>query len=81
MKHSRIIFTLLFLFAIALASRTPADDAVVELRFENHRFIPQTITVPANQPLKIKITNAAKRPSNSKASNSTVRRSLGPVSR
>jgi len=61
MMHSKIIFTLLFLFAIALASRTRADDAVVELRFENHRFIPQTITVPANQPLKIKITNASKK--------------------
>jgi len=33
---------------------------VVELRFENRRFIPQTITVPANQPFKIKITNSSK---------------------
>jgi hypothetical protein len=60
MKHSRIIITLLFLFAIALARRAQADDAVVELRFENRRFIPQTITVPANQPFKIKITNSSK---------------------
>lgn len=60
MNHSRIIFTLLFLFAIALASRAQADDAVVELRFENRRFIPQTITVPATQPFKIKITNSSK---------------------
>ena len=60
MKQSRILIILLFLFAIALASRAQADDAVIELRFENRRFIPQTINVPANQPFKIKITNSSK---------------------
>ena len=60
MMHSRIIFILLFLSAIALTRRAQADDALVELRFEHRRFTPQTITVPANQPFKIKITNASK---------------------
>ena len=60
MNRSRMIFCLLLLCALALASRTQADDMVVELRFENRRFMPQTITVPANQPFKIRITNASK---------------------
>ena len=60
MNHSRIIFCLLFLFAFALGTRAQADDPMIELRFENRRFIPQTITVPANQPFKIRITNASK---------------------
>ena len=60
MNYSRIIIPLLFLLSIALASRAQAEDVVVELRFENRRFIPQTITVMANQPFKIKITNSSK---------------------
>ena len=60
MNHSKIILCVLFLVAYAFESRARADDTVVELRFENRRFIPQTITVPANQPFKIKITNASK---------------------
>ena len=60
MNQLRIVFCLLFLFTIGFESRAQADDAVVELRFENRRFIPQTITVSANQPFKIKITNASK---------------------
>ena len=60
MNHSRIIFCLLCLFAFALGTRARADDLLIELRFENRRFIPQTIAVPAHQPLKIRITNASK---------------------
>ena len=60
MKHSRIVFALLLLVAVALPARARADDTVVELRFENRRFVPQTIAVPANQPFKIRITNASK---------------------
>lgn len=36
------------------------DDAVVELRFENHRFQPQTIGVPANRPFRVKVINGSK---------------------
>jgi hypothetical protein len=60
MKHPRIVFSLLFLVTLALETRTPADDTVIELRFENRLFTPQNITVPANQPFKIRITNASK---------------------
>jgi len=60
MNHPRILFCLLLLITVASESRTRADDAVVELRFENRRFIPQTSTIPANQPFKIRIVNASK---------------------
>ena len=60
MNHPRIIFCLLLLIPVALESRTRADDPVIELRFENRRFMPQSITVPANRPFKIRITNASK---------------------
>lgn len=52
--------SLIILATVALATDARADDVVVELRFENHRFTPQTVTVPANQPLRIKIINASK---------------------
>ena len=31
-----------------------------ELRFENHQFTPQTLTVPSGQKLNIKVVNASK---------------------
>jgi hypothetical protein len=60
MKHPKIAFGLLLLITVALETRSLADDLVIEMRFENQRFVPQTITVPANQPFKIKIINASK---------------------
>jgi hypothetical protein len=32
---------------------------VTEIRFENHQFNPLRLTVPINQPLSIKVTNAS----------------------
>ncbi len=60
MKYLIVVFSLIALAAVALAASAPTDDTVVELRFENRRFTPQTITVPANRPFKIKIVNTSK---------------------
>jgi len=59
MKYIIIALNLLFVFAGGVASAAPADD-VVELRFENRQFIPQTLNVPANRAFKIKVVNASK---------------------
>jgi hypothetical protein len=37
-----------------------AADTVVEVRFENHKFLPQTITVSAHRAFRIKVINASK---------------------
>jgi hypothetical protein len=60
MKYLVVVFNLMLLAAGGLAIAAPAEDTVVELRFENRRWIPQTITVPANRPFKIRIINTAK---------------------
>jgi len=59
MKYFVVIFSLAALATFARAAGAP-DDTVVDLRFESRRFSPQTITVPANRPFKIKIVNADK---------------------
>ncbi len=55
-----VVATLMALAAMTPAGGAPAADNVVELRFENHRFVPQTITVPANRAFKLKVINASK---------------------
>ncbi|MGH7813017.1 MAG: cupredoxin domain-containing protein [Candidatus Binataceae bacterium] len=49
--------------AIIAAGTVPAICGAAasphEIRFQNHRFAPQTLSVPANQPLTIKVTNAS----------------------
>ena len=59
MKYLIVVFNLMLLAAGGLAMAAPAEDTIVELRFENRRWLPQTITVPANRPFKIKIVNAS----------------------
>ncbi len=60
MKYLIVVFNLMLFAAGGLVVAAPAEDTVVELRFENRRFTPQAITVPANRPFKIKIVNASK---------------------
>ncbi len=55
-----IVFGFIALTVVTLASGTRAADAVVVLRFENHRFVPQTITVPANRAFRIEVINGSK---------------------
>ena len=47
--------SLIALCAPAFASGTDAS----EIRFENHQFSPLTLTVPAGQPLHLKVINAS----------------------
>jgi Cupredoxin-like domain len=60
MKYFIFVFNLLLLVAGGAAMAAPADETIVELRFENRKFIPPTLNVPANRPFKIKIVNASK---------------------
>jgi hypothetical protein len=50
---------LVILLVTLTFSGVRGEDTVIELHFENRRFTPQTITVPANQPLTVRITNAS----------------------
>jgi plastocyanin len=55
-------FKLLTFAAFLLAAATAlagAQDSTIGIRFENHRFAPQTLTVPAGKPLVIKVVNAS----------------------
>ena len=48
--------TLLSFFAAPAISR--ADDDSSQLRFQNGRFEPASLTLPANTPVKLQLTNA-----------------------
>jgi Cupredoxin-like domain len=58
--NNLIVSGLIVIMAAAFPAAARADGPVVELRFENHRFISQTITVPANRPFRIKVINVSK---------------------
>jgi cupredoxin-like protein len=60
MQNFRKVCGLIVIVAFALPCCVIAEETVVELRFENRRFSPQTITVPANQSFRIKLLNASK---------------------
>ena len=60
MKNLNAVFWLIVLVTVMFPAGARGDDTVIELRFENLRFMPQTITVPANQPVTLRITNASK---------------------
>jgi Cupredoxin-like domain len=62
MKNLTAVFRLIVLVTVLFPAGARGDDTVIELRFENRRFTPQTITVPANQSLTLRITNASKEP-------------------
>ncbi len=60
-EKCRLVVSALIILAVAISSGgAQGADLVVELRFENNRFAPQTITVPVNQAFKIKVINASK---------------------
>jgi Cupredoxin-like domain len=60
MKNLIVLLRLIVVVMILTPAGAQSEDTVIELRFENRRFIPQTITVRANQALKIKVINASK---------------------
>lgn len=53
---------LLILAALVLAAFTGVAHATgnVELRYENHRFIPASVKVPAGRALTLRVVNASK---------------------
>jgi len=57
-------FLIAGLFLVAAGATAAAGagawEGVVEIRFDNHHFAPQTLTVPAGQPLMIKVVNSSK---------------------
>ena len=60
-KRSKPSINSLVLFVVLAGAATAhAANSAPQLRFENHRFTPQTLTVPAGQPLIIKVENASK---------------------
>lgn len=44
--------------SLAMTSTSLAADESSELRFSNGRFEPAMLTLPANQPVKLQVTNA-----------------------
>jgi len=52
----------LFVMAAAttVAASAGAQDTVTEIRFDDRHFAQQTFTVPAGQPLMIKVVNTSK---------------------
>lgn len=60
MKLIMSALSLLVLFAGAPAFAAAAQDDAIELRYENRKFTPQTLNVPANKAFKIKIVNGSK---------------------
>lgn len=54
-------FTLILasLAAMAFSVAAYADTATIDIRFENQRFTPQSVTVAAGQPVLIKVLNAS----------------------
>jgi plastocyanin len=63
MPRRPLIKLILAAAALCLIARwaPPAAAAAdpTEIRFQNHQFNPQTLTVPAGQPLSIKVINAS----------------------
>jgi plastocyanin len=60
MLYKFLVFTFAILVIAALATRSRADDAVAELRFDQHQFTPLKLEVPAGRPLIIKVVNTSK---------------------
>ena len=46
------------LFALCAPSFASGTD-ITEIRYQNHQFMPQTLTVQAGQPLSIRVINAS----------------------
>ncbi|HUY17891.1 MAG TPA: cupredoxin domain-containing protein [Candidatus Binataceae bacterium] len=47
----------LLLAVLALPGAAHSDGGSADLRFKNHQFTPQKLTVPAGQPLTLRVVN------------------------
>lgn len=54
-----LVLCFLAVLFVVLAAVVKGEDSGPELRFENHRFAPQTLTVPAGHPLVLRVLNAS----------------------
>jgi hypothetical protein len=52
--------TIVSLFLLLAAAPAHARDAGIDLRFENHRFQPQTLDISSGRPLIINVSNASR---------------------
>jgi hypothetical protein len=59
MRRHRSLMLKLLLIALSAAGVAHADGGGMRLRFEDHRFTPQTLAVPAGQPLVLKVVNSS----------------------
>jgi hypothetical protein len=57
MKNFIVVLNLIFLATGGWAAAAP--DYIIDLRYENRRWIPETIVVPANRRVTVKIVNAS----------------------
>jgi len=55
------LFTIISLVAASgLAAASGTKESVLEIRFSEHHFTPQTLAVPAGLPLQIVVVNSSK---------------------
>ncbi len=54
-----LVLCFLAVLFVVLATAVKGEDSGPEIRFENHRFAPQTLTVPAGHPLVLRVINAS----------------------
>jgi Cupredoxin-like domain len=59
-QPKRTFYCLTVLVTIAFAAAAYADNSTIGLRFENHRFAPERLAVPAGRSLVIKVENASR---------------------
>jgi hypothetical protein len=59
MFYKTLILTLALLVIATVATNSRADDAIAELRFDQHQFKPLKLDVPAGRPLIIKVVNGS----------------------
>lgn len=59
MRYIAAVPASLVLATTILGNNALGEDRVVALRYENHRFAPQSITVSSNRAFSIKVVNAS----------------------
>jgi hypothetical protein len=58
-NRSRLILALAAFGAAAFAAPSFADNAMPSVQFQDGRFEPANVVVPANKPFKVQVTNSA----------------------
>jgi plastocyanin len=59
-RHVKLLALVAGATLLGICGRASAvDDASYEIRFQDHHFVPQNLTVAAGQPLSIKVLNSS----------------------